>query len=389
MVSIQAQGTYRSQKIKQHAHNFARVLKVSTPHGEFLTPAFMPVGTYAVVNTMTPQDLTATGSQIILGGNTYHMLSQPGMQVIEALGGMHQMMQWFGPMLTDSGGYQVFSLSQNKKLCKIDEEGAHFSHPHTGQKLHLTPKTSIEAQKVIGADIIMAFDQCTPDVADETLVRQVMERTHRWLRISKELHDAKPLSAYGHHQALFGIIQGGRFKHLREQSAQFVASLDLDGIAVGGESIGYNMPQTIETIDWIRDSLPENKVRYSMGVGLSPQDLLDVVAAGIDIFDCVAPTRNARHGSLYHGYVVKEGNWLRFASEFKNHRLPIGKSIYACDESPILKDCACNTCQQYSRGYLHHLFKQKSIAYNQLACIHNVHVMQETCRAMRDLVMTD
>ncbi|MBY0544945.1 MAG: tRNA-guanine transglycosylase, partial [Gammaproteobacteria bacterium] len=150
---MQAQGTYRSQKIKQHAHNFARVLKVSTPHGEFLTPAFMPVGTYAVVNTMTPQDLTATGSQIILGGNTYHMLSQPGMQVIEALGGMHQMMQWFGPMLTDSGGYQVFSLSQNSKICKINEEGAKFKHPQTGKYILMTPQTSIETQKIIGADI--------------------------------------------------------------------------------------------------------------------------------------------------------------------------------------------------------------------------------------------
>jgi queuine tRNA-ribosyltransferase len=378
---------YRSQKVKQYAHNHARVLSVATAHGEFMTPAFMPVGTYAVVNSMTPQDLHATGSQIILGGNTYHMLSQPGMKVVEALGGMHQMMQWFGPMLTDSGGYQVFSLSQNKKLCKIDEEGAHFSHPHTGQRLHLTPKTSIEAQKVIGADIIMAFDQCTPDVEDEGLVRQIMERTHRWLRLSKEIHDQHPLSTYGHHQALFGIIQGSCFKHLREESAHFVASLDLDGIAIGGESIGYNMPQTIETIDWIRDSLPDDKVRYTMGVGLSPQDLLDVIAAGIDIFDCVAPTRNARHGSLYHGHVVKEGQWLRFASEFKNHRLSIGKSIYACDTSPILEGCTCSTCLQYSRGYLHHLFKQKAIAYNALACIHNVHVMHETCRAARELVM--
>ncbi len=377
---------YSSQKIRQYAHNHARILKVNTPHGEFLTPAFMPVGTYAVVNTMMPQDLKASGTQIILGGNTYHMLSQPGMKVIEALGGMHQMMQWFGPMLTDSGGYQVFSLSKNKKLCKIDEEGAHFSHPHTGQKLHLTPQTSIEAQKIIGADIIMAFDQCTPDVADETLVREVMERTHRWLLMSKELHDKQPLSAYGQHQALFGIIQGGRFKQLREESARFVADLDLEGIAVGGESIGYNMPQTVETIDWIRDSLGEDKVRYSMGVGLSPQDLLDVVAAGMDIFDCVAPTRNARHGGLYHGSVVKEGHWLRFESEFENHRLSIGKSVYAGDDTPILGNCSCSTCQQYSRGYLHHLFKQKSIAYHALACVHNVHVMQETCKAMRALI---
>lgn len=379
--------SYHSQKIAHYAHNHARVLHVNTPHGEFITPAFMPVGTYAVVNTLMPEDLRKTGSQIILGGNTYHMLSQPGMKAVESLGGMHQMMQWFGPMLTDSGGYQVFSLSQNKKLCKIDEEGAHFRHPHTGQNLHLTPKTSIEAQKIIGADIIMAFDQCTPDVADEALVRLIMARTHRWLTISKEMHEQQPLSAYGLPQALFGIVQGGRFRHLREESAQFVASLELDGMAIGGEAIGYNMAQTIETIDWVRASLPEDKVRYSMGVGLSPQDLLDVVAAGIDIFDCVAPTRNARHGSLYHGHIVKEGAWLKFSSEFPNHRLSINKSIYACDDTPILDGCACDTCQHYSRGYLHHLFKQKSIAYHQLACVHNVYIMHETCRAMRELVM--
>ncbi len=379
--------SYSSEKIAGYSKNQARVMRVQTAHGEFLTPSFMPVGTYAVVNTMMPEDLLASGSQIILGGNTYHMLSQPGMEVIEALGGMHRMMNWQGPMLTDSGGYQVLSLSQNKRLCKIDEDGAHFKHPHTGQALHLTPKTSIEAQKIIGADIIMAFDQCTPDVADEALVRRAMERTHRWLIISKEMHEKQKLSPYGHAQALFGIIQGGCFRALREESARFIVSLDLDGIAIGGEAIGYRMDQTVETIGWVRDYLPEDKVRYSMGVGLSPQDLLDVVAAGIDIFDCVAPTRNARHGSLYHGLIVPDGDWLKFESEFDSHRLTIRKSIYAKDDTPILEGCNCTTCQQYSRGYLHHLFKQKAVAYNLLACIHNVHVMQETCQAMRALIL--
>ena len=232
----------------------------------------------------------------------------------------------------------------------------------------------------------MAFDQCTPDIADETVVRKIMARTHRWLLESKTIHDAAPLSAYGQHQALFGIIQGGRFRHLREESAQFIVSLDLEGIAIGGEAIGYDMQQTVETIAWLQELLPKQKVRYSMGVGLSPQDLLDVVASGIDIFDCVAPTRNARHGSLYHGKTIEDGSWLKFSSKHANHRISIGKSIYAADDNPILEGCACHTCQHYSRGYLHHLFKQKSIAYHQLACMHNVFVMQETCRIMREKI---
>lgn len=370
--------------VKKHARHRARVLNITTPHGEFTTPCFMPVATRAFVNLLSPADLEKTGSQIILGGNTYHMLCSPGLEVIQSVGGMHHFMQWHKPMLTDSGGFQVFSLSKNKSICKIDEIGAHFKHPNNGQVIHLTPHTSIEAQKILGADIIMAFDQCTKDEISEDEARLAMTRTHRWLLESKTHHEKNANSSYGLKQALFGIIQGGRFKHLREESAKFIVELNLEGIAIGGESIGFDMAKTKEILNWITPILPEEKIRYTMGVGLHPQDLIDVVERGIDIFDCVAPTRNARHGTLYHGMAVTENDWVRFETFGEpDGKLSIKKSIYAKDEKPILKDCACTTCQHYSRAYLHYLFKINSPAYHHLACMHNVYVMQQVCTTIR------
>lgn len=378
---------FKSHIVKKYSHNHARVTSVSTPHGEFLTPAFMPVGTRAGVNCMLPSDLVATDSQIILGGNTYHMLCAPGMEVIEQAGGMHTFMAWPGPMLTDSGGFQVFSLSKQSEICQIDEDGAHFKHPDTQKIIHLTPETSIATQKIIGADIIMAFDQCTPDTEDRTLILQAMERTHRWLAQSKEYHERSPNSAYGSRQALFGIIQGSSVKELRQQSTEFVVSLDFDGIAIGGETIGFNMPKTVEIIDWVRPLLPENKTRYTMGVGATPQDLFDVVAQGIDIFDCVAPTRNARHGALYAGEIVREGHWFAFKSDYEGGRLSLKKACFAHDERPLMSTCECFTCQNYSRAYLHHLLKCKAISYSSLACIHNIHVMNKACAVMRKEIL--
>lgn len=370
-----------------HAPTKARVTRVTTAHGEFITPVFMPVGTRAGVNNMTPTELRASGSQIILGGNTYHMLCAPGMEVIEQAGGMHPFMGWQGPMLTDSGGFQVFSLSKNTEICTIDEEGAHFKLPGSQRLIHMTPEMSLATQKIIGADIIMAFDQCTPDRCSKEEVRQIMTRTHRWLQQSIHYHQEHPNSRYGYQQALFGIIQGGIFADLRRESAEFVASMDTDGIALGGETVGFDMQTTVELIRWVGDYLPENKPRYTMGVGMSPQDLLDVVAEGIDMFDCVAPTRNARHGALYCGKVVPEGNWLRFASEYENERIQIKKSCFADDMQPIMADCTCSTCRNYSRSYLHQLFKQKANLFTALATIHNIHVMHDVCDKMRDLII--
>ncbi len=381
------QNDFNTQLIKKHTHLPARVTKITTPHGDIMTPAFMPVGTRAYVNFMTPADLTAAGSQIILGGNTYHMLCAPGMDIIQAAGGMHRFMSWDKPMLTDSGGFQVFSLSQQGKICKIDYHGAHFKHPISGKIIDLTPKTSIEAQKIIGADIIMAFDECTPEQGGREAALAAMERTHRWLYESKEVHDKNPNSAYGFKQALFGIVQGGSFLDLREQSAKFIIEADLDGIAIGGEVIGFDMQKTVEVIDFVRPLLPENKTRYTMGVGLHPKDLIDVVARGIDIFDCVAPTRNARHGTLYCGNIIKKDDWVQFENLEDNGKISIKKSIYAKDERPIMPNCGCYTCKNFTRAYLHYLLKQQSMAYVNLACIHNVHVMHAVCESMREVIL--
>lgn len=379
--------SFRCQVIKKFPYNKARVIKVSTSHGTFIGPVFMPVGTRAGVNNMMPGELTAAGSQIILGGNTYHMLCAPGMTIIEHAGGMHSFMGWHGPMLTDSGGFQVFSLSKKAEICRIDEQGAHFQLPGSGRTIHMTPEMSLQTQKIIGADIIMAFDQCTPDNASFEEVQYIMARTHRWLGESITFHQKHPQTPYGHPQALFGIIQGGIYQSLRCQSAEFVSSQPLDGIAIGGETIGFDMQKTVEILRWVHSFLPENKPRYSMGVGMSPQDLLDVVAEGVDMFDCVAPTRNARHGALYCGEIIKDGHWLKFESPFVNQRLQIKKSIYADDMNPIMAGCQCYTCIHHSRAYLHHLFKQKANVFTALASIHNVHVMHEVCKSMRDLIM--
>lgn len=378
---------FKSGILKTSSSNHARILNITTAHGVIETPAFMPVGTRAFVNQLSPSDLKTAGSQIILGGNTYHMLLNPGVDIIRSQGGMHQFMAWDGPMLTDSGGYQVFSLTR-ANLCHVDENGAYFKHPTLNHSIALTPQSSIETQKILGADIMMAFDDCIAESSGRIGIIAAMERTHQWLLQAKELHTKTPESPYGYRQALFGIIQGGYFRDLRETSAQFVRELDLDGFGIGGESIGPCRKQTCDILDWVRPLLPEHKVRYPMGVGLEPQDLIEVVAHGADIFDCVAPTRNARHGSLYCGEFGVVDNWLTFHKTESNGRILIKKSQYAADQRPIMVQCTCQTCQNYSRAYLHFLFRQKSAFYYTLACIHNIHVMQETCARMRQLILS-
>ncbi|KTD64355.1 tRNA guanosine(34) transglycosylase Tgt [Legionella spiritensis] len=379
---------FQCEVLHHYPHNKARLTRVTTPHGVFTTPVFMPVGTRAGVNNMIPDELREAGSSIILGGNTYHMLCAPGMAIIEKAGGMHPFMGWQGPMLTDSGGFQVFSLSKNKEICTIDEEGAHFRLPDDKRLIHMTPEMSLETQKIIGADIIMAFDQCTPDQSSRDEVRHIMTRTHRWLKQSIDYHQNHPTSRYGCRQALFGIIQGGIYEDLRCESADFVAGMDTDGIAIGGETVGFNMKMTIDIIRWVRDHLPPEKPRYTMGVGMSPQDLLDVVAQGVDMFDCVAPTRNARHGALYCGEVVRTGDWLKFDSPYDNHRISIKKTCFARDESPIMPGCLCYTCKNHTRAFLHQLSKQKANLFTALASIHNIHVMNDVCAKMRDLIIS-
>lgn len=377
---------FSSQCLYQHQSLPARSLKMQTPHGEVTTPCFMPVGTRAVLNYLTPMDLMQSQCELILGGNTYHMLAGIGLEKIEALGGMHKLMAWERAMLTDSGGFQVLSLAREGNICVVDEEGAHFKHPITGKIIHLNSETSIAAQKIIGADIIMAFDQCTPEEGGREMALAALKRTHEWLVRSCDAHAKNPFSAYGKKQALFGIIQGGSFRDLREQSLEFILSQPLDGIGIGGEVIGFDMAKTVEIIGWIRDALPLHKVRYTMGVGLCPEDLLAVVKAGVDIFDCVAPTRNARHGTLYCGEFIEQDDWLTYSNAGEPTRIHIKRSLYAKDTNPISLHCDCYTCLHFSRGYLHYLFKNKLMAYQHLASIHNIHVMQTACKRMQDLI---
>ncbi len=377
---------FKTKIVKSIHSNHARILDVTTPHGTFQTPTFMPVGTRAFVNHLSSTELRVTNSQIVLGGNTYHMLVNPGLDVIKQMGGMHRFMNWSSPMLTDSGGYQIFSLTR-AGLCQVDEKGASFRHPIENRVIRLTPVTALHTQQVVGADIIMAFDDCADESIGRDGIIAAMQRTHQWLLEIKEKHSQNPNSVYGQYQALFGIVQGGYFQDLREKSAAFINQLELDGVGIGGESIGPCLEKTCTVIDWVRSVLKEEKIRYPMGVGLSPQDLIEVVAHGADIFDCVAPTRNARHGALYAGTWQIENKWLKFYPIAPGGRILIKKVQYAHDQRPIMEDCRCQTCQNYSRAYLHFLFRQKSSLYYALACLHNVYVMQETCTRMRQLIL--
>lgn len=376
----------KSQLLQQHPTLPARVLCVETAHGSFETPVFMPVATRAYVNHLSPERLSETGSQIILGGNTYHMLVAPGTDVIQHSGGMHRFMNWHGPMLTDSGGFQVFSLSGHPKNCQIDDQGARFRHPSHGGWLHLDAQQSIETQKIIGADIIMAFDQCMRDDDTEAERHRAIDRTRRWLETSIHHHQKQPNSKYGHPQALFGIIQGGFDQTLRLACAQDVIEQPVDGVAIGGQSIGFDMEKTRTILQWLAPKLPSNRPIYTMGVGMFPQDLIDAAQYGVDMFDCVAPTRNARHGSLYSGSWVETNGWLKFESEYPRGRLLIKQAQFTNDQKPIMEDCDCRTCQYYTRAYLQHLFKQNATYYRELACQHNLRVMHKTTELIRSVI---
>lgn len=347
----------------------------TTPHGSVKTPVFMPVGTAATVKALDSKDIESTGAQIILA-NTYHLFLRPGEKIVSEMGGVHKFMVWNGPMLTDSGGFQVFSLgkgSRGEKLAKIDEDGVSFKSHLDGTVKRITPESAIDIQGALGADIIMNFDECTPDDATEEYAREALTRTHRWAeRCVAEWEKRGRLSDQGKYQALFGIIQGGMHKTLRREAANFITSLPFDGIALGGESVGYNMEGTLELIGWLRDLLPKDKPIYAMGLGRDPQNLVDAYLAGVDMSDCVAPTRLARNGALYHG----ELRGGEFESEFSKGRLNIGNAKYATDKEVLMKGCDCYTCKSgYTRAYLHHLYLSKELSYYRLASIHNVRFM--------------
>jgi queuine tRNA-ribosyltransferase len=327
--------------------------------GVVQTPAFMPVGTYGTVKGILPKDLTVIGAQVVLG-NTFHLMLRPGAEVIEAHGGLHNFMQWQGPILTDSGGFQVFSLG---KLRKISEQGVEFRSLINGSVVHLSPEKSMHVQRALGADIVMIFDECTPYPATETEAQASMELSLRWAERSKVAHADSTA-------ALFGIVQGGMYEYLRDHSLAGLKDLDFDGYAIGGLSVGEPKDDMRRIMAHITPQLPEHKPRYLMGVG-KPMDLVQAVAAGVDMFDCVLPTRNARNGHLF----VREGV------------IKIRNAQHKHDTGPLQADCLCYTCQHFSRAYLHHLDKCGEMLAAQLHTIHNLHFYQQLMSDMRQAIV--
>ncbi len=393
---------------------------IKTQRGEIKTPIFMPVGTLATVKSLDSKDIEDLQAQIILA-NTYHLYLRPGMERLQKMDGVHKFMGWKKPMLTDSGGFQVFSLGrqqlhsrakkkqaeenrskkfeltpkkQEKQITRnlsvnITEKGAEFVSHIDGSKHFFSPETAVQIQREIGADIIMVLDECVSDNESRKYVKDSIDRTHRWAKRCFDYWEKnKRKSVYGDYQALFGIIQGAMYQELRQESADFITSLDFDGIAVGGETTGYNMEGTREMMGWIESTLPANKPRYAMGLGRDPQDLIDAVSVGFDMFDCVGPTRLARNGALYNGKLVEKDGKPFFESDHKNGRLSIGNQKFYTDKSVIQDDCDCYTCKSgYSRAYLNHLYITKELAYYRLASIHNVRFMVRLTENLRIMIL--
>lgn len=333
----------------------ARRGRLHFPRGVVDTPAFMPVGTYGTVKAMTTDELQALGAQIILG-NTFHLMLRPGPEVIAAHGDLHDFMHWSGPILTDSGGFQVFSLGD---LRKISEEGVAFRSPVNGEAITLTPERSMEMQRVLGSDIVMVFDECTPYPATADVVQKSMQLSLRWAQRSKVAHGDNPA-------ALFGIIQGGVYPDLREQSLAGLLQIGFDGYAIGGLSVGEPKNEMLATLEAIAPKIPADKPRYLMGVG-TPEDLVNGVLRGVDMFDCVMPTRNARNGHLF----TSEGV------------VRIRNSQYRSDLKALDPNCDCYTCLNYSRAYLYHLDKCKEILGARLNTLHNLHYYQKIMHDLR------
>lgn len=336
---------------KVDSHTAARLGQYRTAHGIFETPIFMPVGTQASVKAMRPEELRSLGAQIILG-NTYHLFLRPGHQEIKQLGGLHQFMNWSGPILTDSGGYQVFSLA---KRCKVKEEGVEFQSHLDGSKHFLTPQLTIEIQEALGSDIMMVLDECLPYPSERRKIEKSLDRTVHWAKACQQ-------ARYRQDNSLFAIVQGGMEHDLRRQCAERLLELQnnsqrpFEGFAIGGVSVGEPMELGYEVMEQVAPQLPQKLPRYAMGIGM-PEDIVTAIGFGVDMFDCVVPTRAARHGLLF----TPEG------------RLYIRQARYALDKDPIQTDCVCYTCQNYSRAYLRHLSLAKEILSAILNTIHNLH----------------
>lgn len=348
--------------IKTCKQSGARLGKITTPHGEIETPIFMPVGTKATVKSMTPEELKDINAQIILS-NTYHLYMRPGHELIEKAGGLHKFMNWDRPILTDSGGFQVFSLGP---LRKITEEGVEFRSHIDGSKHFISPEKAMEIQNALGSDIMMAFDECAPYPADHNYVKKSLERTTRWAKRCKDAHKNPDT------QALFGIIQGGMYQDLREQSAKEIIELDFPGYAVGGLSVGEPKDLMLEVLEYTTPLMPVDKPRYLMGVG-SPDDLIEGVIRGIDMFDCVLPTRIARNGTA----MTSQG------------KIVIKNAKYFDDFTTLDPECNCYTCRNYTKAYLRHLFKENEILSARLLTYHNLYFLLEMMKKVREAIMED
>ncbi|MBO1923005.1 tRNA guanosine(34) transglycosylase Tgt [Thiomicrorhabdus sp. 6S3-12] len=333
----------------------ARRGRLKFKRGIVETPAFMPVGTYGSVKGMTPEEVAETGAQIILG-NTFHLALRPGTDIIELHGDLHDFTHWEGPILTDSGGFQVFSLGQ---MRKIKEEGVTFQSPVNGEKIFMGPEESMEVQRKLGSDIVMIFDECTPYPASHQVARESMEMSLRWAKRSKDAHGDNP-------SALFGIVQGGMYEDLRKVSIDGLKEIGFDGYAIGGLSVGEPKEEMMATLDYTEPHMPTDKPRYLMGVG-KPEDIVEAVRRGIDMFDCVMPTRNARNGFLF----TREGV------------VRIRNAKHKTSLEPLDKECNCYTCRNYSRAYLHHLDKCREIQGARLNTIHNLTYYQDLMKGLR------
>jgi queuine tRNA-ribosyltransferase len=340
----------------------ARAASFSTPHGEVQTPAFMPVGTHGAVKAMTPDQVKATGSQVVLG-NTYHLALRPGEELVAKFGGLHEFMRWSGPLLTDSGGFQVFSLPGTE----ISDRGVRFKNELTGESMEISPERSVEIQNTLGADIIMAFDECTPHPAPEKLAAAGVRRTLLWMERCIRAH-SRPQD-----QALFGIVQGSTYPHLRAACAEALVAMDLPGYAIGGVSVGEGHELMCEVTKHAAPLLPEHKPRYLMGVGL-PEDLIAAIGFGIDMFDCVIPTRYARSATVFTA----------------RGRIRLTNRRYRRDGYPIDPSCDCTACAGgFTRAYLHHLFAANEVLSAILCSIHNVSFYQRLVRRAREAILAD
>ncbi len=368
-----------------HKESKARVGEIHTPHGVVETPAFVPVGTRASVRGLSSEDLREIGVEILFG-NTYHLHLKPGEEIVKEFGGLKKFMNWNGVTITDSGGFQVFSLGQKKiklfaddreetevDLVKINEDEVVF-RSHIDGSLHIfSPEKSIEIQHAIGADLILAFDECAPHPSTHQYTKEAMERTHRWaIRCLKYHKKAKT------NQALYGIIQGGVYKDLREESAKFISKMDFDGIAVGGVSVGENKKQMREVLEWVYPFLPEAKPRHLLGIG-EIDDIFDAVSYGIDTFDCVIPTRFGRYGIAF---VPPPIGIIK--NKFK---IDLNKVIFAKDKGPISDICECYTCKNYTRGYIHHLFRVQELLGYRLVSYHNVYLLVNLTKKIRQSIL--